>query len=379
MPDFICISETRLKDKKIKWQSKLVNLPDYKLHYNNSKTNAGGVAIYVHENIKNFEAKPELKLDVSDCESLFIEVKFDKSKPDSKSSNTKKSVLIGCVYRHPRWATSLFIDRLCEKLAIYSEKNIPIVLVGDYNLNVLDTTCNRVRNYINMISSNGCRNMVDIPTCFSETSRTCLDHVITNMDTENIVHGVLDDSPTNHLPVFAILKSITDPSIKKHVEKNEVKWRFIDDQKKEKFLNVLDDKFSKIDLNQHPENIIIDLTQKTQDTIDLCFPLKSKSNRAKKRSLTPWYDTDIFKDEKKQSSLFRRFIKSQKVEDHKAYKVFRKKLSKKKYKAKRAYFHNLLNDAKNSKDRRATWEVINKAFGKSKKKRVYPQKVQVGI
>ena len=146
MPDFICISEIRLKDKKIKWQSKLVNLPDYKLHYNNSKTNAGGVAIYVHENIKNFEAKPELKLDVSDCESLFIEVKFDKSKPDSKSSNTKKSVLIGCVYRHPRWATSLFIDRLCEKLAIYSEKNIPIVLVGDYNLNVLDTTCNRVRN-----------------------------------------------------------------------------------------------------------------------------------------------------------------------------------------------------------------------------------------
>ena len=60
------------------------------------------------------------------------------------------------------------------------------------------------------------------------------------------------------------------------------------------------------------------------------------------------------------------------------YKNFRKKLSKKKYKAKRAYFYNLLNEAKNSDDRKATWEVINKAFGKNKKKRVYPVKVEMG-
>ena len=66
------------------------------------------------------------------------------------------------------------------------------------------------------------------------------------------------------------------------------------------------------------------------------------------------------------------------MQDHTAYNIFRKKLSRKKYKAKRTYFHNLLNEAKNSDDRRATWEVINKAFGKSKKKRVYPEKVQMG-
>ena len=42
------------------------------------------------------------------------------------------------------------------------------------------------------------------------------------------------------------------------------------------------------------------------------------------------------------------------------------------------YFHNLLEEAKNSEDRRATWEVINKAFGKGKKKRILPNKVQTG-
>ena len=37
-----------------------------------------------------------------------------------------------------------------------------------------------------------------------------------------------------------------------------------------------------------------------------------------------------------------------------------------------------MNEAKNSDDRRATWEIINKAFGKNKKKRVYPEKVLMG-
>ena len=46
-----------------------------------------------------------------------------------------------------------------------------------------------------------------------------------------------------------------------------------------------------------------------------------------------------------------------------------------KYMAKKAYFQDLLNEAKNSDDKRATWDVINRAFGKNKKKRVYPEKV----
>ena len=373
-PHFICISETRLKDKKIDWQSTLVKIPSYELHYDNSKTSAGGVAIYVHESITNFKIKSEMKIDVPDCESLFTEINFDKNK-----SGMKNSLLLGCVYRHPRWATSLFIDRLCERLAIYSDQNIPILLIGDINLNVLDVSSNRSQNYINMLASINCQNIVDVPTCFTDKSQTCLDHVITNIEEENIVHGVLDDSPTNHLPVFAILKGIIDSSVKKcNIKNDKTKWRYIDDRKKDQFLEILAEKLSKIDLSEHPENILISLTKKTQEAIEICFPLKTKSNRAKKRSLTPWYDTEIFKDEKKQSRLFRRFIKSKKVEDHIAYNIFRKQLSKKKYRAKRDYFHNLLEEAKNSEDRRATWEVINKAFGKDKKKRVYPEKVQMG-
>ena len=79
-----------------------------------------------------------------------------------------------------------------------------------------------------------------------------------------------------------------------------------------------------------------------------------------------------------QRKLFRRFIKTKNPEDHKAYSTFRNKLSKKKYRAKREYFQELLTNAKNKGDRSVTWEVINKAFGKDKRKRIYPNEVQIG-
>ena len=37
-PDIICISESKLKDDKIEWQSKMVDIPNYKLVFDNSKT-----------------------------------------------------------------------------------------------------------------------------------------------------------------------------------------------------------------------------------------------------------------------------------------------------------------------------------------------------
>ena len=117
-------------------------------------------------------------------------------------------------------------------------------------------------------------------------------------------------------------------------------------KKKEIFLDTLEKNLSTIDLSKHPDVILKSLTEATQAAIDTCFPLKTKSNRAKKRSLTPWYDTKIFEGEKKQRRLFRKFVRSQNANDHKTYKNYRKELSKMKYNAKKAYFHELLDEEK---------------------------------
>ena len=84
-----------------------------------------------------------------------------------------------------------------------------MIIVGDININTHDKS-DRTFNYINTLSSVGCRNLIDVPTCFDKGCQSCLDHVITNVDHEKIQYGVLDETATNHLPVFAIFESGAD-------------------------------------------------------------------------------------------------------------------------------------------------------------------------
>ena len=86
-------------------------------------------------------------------------------------------------------------------------------------------------------------------------------------------------------------------------------WRFYDDEKKDIFLQVLEENLSGIDLSKDPGTLLEALTKATRKSIDQCFPLKQKSNRAKKRSLTPWFDSQIFKEIYIQRKLWRRFVK----------------------------------------------------------------------
>ena len=240
-----------------------------------------------------------MRLEVADCESLFLEINFKKD-----SNSTNHTFALGCIYRHPRWLTSLFIEELIEKLSTYTDKNIPIVAFGDINIDILKKI-DRDQNYTNLLASIGCQNLIDVPTCFEDRSRSCLDHIITtNIDQDKITHGVLDYSATNHLPIYAILNDIASSSQNSDKNDDTIKWRHIDDKKKEVFLNVLAEKLISIDLTEHPEKILAALTAKTQEAIEKCFPLKTKSNRAKKRALTPWFTTKIWKDKKCRANFF---------------------------------------------------------------------------
>ena len=100
----------------------------------------------------------------------------------------------------------------------------------------------RTFNYLNMLASVGCKNLIDVPTCFDKGSQSCLDHIITNVDDDNIIHGAIDETLTNHLPVYAIYKSGGDKYRSQNDEKT-AKWRYIDDRKKDLFLIMLEKNF----------------------------------------------------------------------------------------------------------------------------------------
>ena len=114
---FVCLNLS-YKTKKIEWQKKLVNIPNYKLIYDNSKTNAGGVAVYINKAIKNFKVMSEHKLKLDDCESIFIEMYFDK-KINPKPKTSKQFYLAVCIDTQ---------DMIPRYLFLNSSKNLAFTL-----------------------------------------------------------------------------------------------------------------------------------------------------------------------------------------------------------------------------------------------------------
>ena len=68
MPDAIAISETKLNSNNV---SK-IKIPYYNFLRSDSSTNAGGVGLYIKDTIK-FSLRNDLKLNLQDCEDLWLE------------------------------------------------------------------------------------------------------------------------------------------------------------------------------------------------------------------------------------------------------------------------------------------------------------------
>ena len=91
LPSIIFISETRVKDEKEKFQKTQIKIPGYTFVLDNSKTNAGGTAIYVSDDLK-FKERDDIIFNYPNVEACFVEIicKANSHNP-----------IFGAMYRHP--------------------------------------------------------------------------------------------------------------------------------------------------------------------------------------------------------------------------------------------------------------------------------------
>ena len=125
--DIIGITESRLKRNQKALQN--IDIPNYNIEHCPTEGPNGGALIYVKNDII-YKVRNDLKIYQSEkLESVFIEI--------IKSNN--RNIIVGCVYRHPSMEVnefnSLFLNTLSENLL--SEKNKEIVLLGDFNIDLL--------------------------------------------------------------------------------------------------------------------------------------------------------------------------------------------------------------------------------------------------
>ena len=126
------------------------DIAGYHLFYSNSKTRAGGSAIYVTDNIKRQQLS-QIKIKTSGCEDVWVEINLEK----------KESLVVGSVYRHPYNDHKSFEDAFVNVIKSL-KANQNYVVLDNCNINYDKAMLSQATaDYINHIASLGCIQLFD--------------------------------------------------------------------------------------------------------------------------------------------------------------------------------------------------------------------------
>ena len=141
------------------------------------------------------------------------------------------NINLGAIYRPPHKSISSFNDQL--EIILPNLATSRTVIAGDMNIDVLKADkCKLTSDYLNMMSSFGFANGINIPTYESPATNTessCLDHIWSNMahDTSNFV---ISSGIADHFAVCAVFKLNVDSD-----QKTKIIFRDFCSSKLEKF------------------------------------------------------------------------------------------------------------------------------------------------
>lgn len=125
---FICISETWLGPA----DSNLYGFYSYQADYCHCTADRhGGSATFISPHYK-YRSRFDLLLDVFRCETVLIET-------DALSSpNYCGRIVIRCIYGSPSSSVPDFLRHLSVVLQKITSENMPVLIVGDININTFD-------------------------------------------------------------------------------------------------------------------------------------------------------------------------------------------------------------------------------------------------
>ena len=179
--DVITVSETWL-DRTI--DNSEIHIPNYQEPIRLDRDrHGGGVAVYFHKNIPFVERK---ELYIPNLEVLWAEIVLN-----------GKKVLLGTCYLHPR-----FNNWDVVRLAIDQASQIcpNIILIGDFNQNMLDETKSKhIRDIMNIYNFS---QIIDSPTRITQTSSTLIDLALISSSLTCTEKGALDPFCSDHCPIF---------------------------------------------------------------------------------------------------------------------------------------------------------------------------------
>ena len=328
----------------------------------------GGLSIFINENLQ-YKQRCDLIFEnhnPSHYDCLFIEIVTE----GSKDANT----VIGLVYRSPshnnegEFVSSL--ERVLSKLS--QEKQKEIIILGDFNMDLLKANNNRSTTYLlDMIMNFHFTPKITVPTRVTHNSASLIDHMYKNITERKNIAGTLISDITDHYINFMFIETnITSKEYPKTVT-----YRPMTDANVKK----LNDSLKKTNwtgvLSSNDPNEAYNMYLKIYQTaLDSAMPIKTVPLKHKKHKKQPWITLGILKSIQTKSKLFKQKIRTQNEQQQtiaiNKYNRYRNILNRVIKAAKRLYWDTVFTESKN--DVKLTWKYINTILQRTQNKVNFP-------
>lgn len=116
---------------------------------------------------------------------------------DQSAKKDVDKILLLSAYRSPSGSIKNFLERFARLLDYCLEWG-KILVVGDININLLDGRDRNVVAYRNILASHGLVTKIEEPTRVTDTTASCLDHVLTNLAESECRAAVLISELSDH-------------------------------------------------------------------------------------------------------------------------------------------------------------------------------------
>lgn len=181
-PDIVAINETWLRDRE---DGRAPTVPGYRLRHTprpaaTRRGRGGGVGFYVKRGISVRPlAVPHPLVGVAQTEQMWLSV------------NVKgMRFILGTAYRPPWYGAEDFFDALTDSISSFNNYD-KVVLLGDFNINIIDTNEVKTRLLYRFLNSFNLNNHVNEPTHFTAHSQTVIDLICSDAPVTKVsVHYV---------------------------------------------------------------------------------------------------------------------------------------------------------------------------------------------
>jgi len=292
----IGISETRIFSKNTCY-----SMDGYDFFQTPTESMAGGTSLFIcksYMSIRRTDLEKSMYLAKS-LESTFCEIPI-KNQPN---------VIVGTIYKHPLMPVTEFSTKyLVNLLDKISKEGKLLVLLGDFNINLMQHKDPRILEFIDTLGSYLITPLINKPTRISSTSKTLIDNILISSNTCKIISGNFSTAISDHLIQFAVLnKSVSTPYEGKRTYKN---WKKFDSISfADHFNNVNWEEYLCLE-NNNPNLSFDKFYDKLSELLRNHVPIKKLTKKQINKTKKPWITKDIIKLIHERDKLFKKFIRA---------------------------------------------------------------------